>query len=106
MKMTIRNGIFETNSSMTHSLVICTKEEMRKWRNGELFLRRWRDELISKEEMDEEIALETYRKRNDFSSYDEFMSDHGYWELEHDSGEFTTPSGDEMCWVAVYGRNG
>lgn len=106
MKMTIRNGIFETNSSMTHSLVICTKEEMEKWKAGELFLRRWGDELISKEEMDEEIALETYREREDFSSYDEFMSDYGHWELEHDYGEFKTPSGDEMCWVAAYGRDG
>ena len=108
MKMTIRNGIFETNSSMTHSLIICTKEEMEEWRNGELFRRRWgEDRLVTKEEMEKIIANEKeYADRDDFETYDEFMSDHGYWELEHDGGEFTTPSGDEMCWVAAYGRDG
>lgn len=108
MKMTIRNGIFETNSSMTHSLVICAKEEMEKWRNGELFRRRWgEDRLVTKEEMEKIIADEReYADRDDFETYGEFMSDHGYWELEHDSGKFVTPSGDEMCWVAAYGRDG
>ena len=108
MKMTIRNGIFETNSSMTHSLIICTKEEMEEWRNGELFRRRWgEDRLVTKEEMEKIIADEReYADRDDFETYDEFMSDHGYWELEHDGGELTSPSGDEMCWVAAYGRDG
>lgn len=107
MRVTFRNGIFETNSSMTHSIVICTKEEMEKWRNRELFRRRWgEDTLVTKEEMEEIIANERYADRDDFETYDEFMSDHGYWELEHDSGKFVTPSGDEMCWVAAYGRDG
>lgn len=34
----IRNGIFETNSSSTHSLVLCTKEKYDKWQRGELFI--------------------------------------------------------------------
>ena len=107
MKMTIRNGIFETNSSMTHSIVICTKEEMEKWRNRELFHRKWGgDRLVTKQEMEEIIDNERYADRYDFETYDEFMSDYGYWELEHDSGKFVTPSGDEMCWVAAYGRDG
>ena len=35
MKETIRSSVFETNSSSTHSLSICSKEEYDKWRNGE-----------------------------------------------------------------------
>jgi len=32
----VRLGIFETNSSSTHSLVVCTDEELAKWKKGEL----------------------------------------------------------------------
>ena len=32
----IRNGVFETNSSSTHSLTMCTQEEFDKWINGEI----------------------------------------------------------------------
>ena len=31
---TIRLGTFETNSSSTHSMVICSEEEYEKWANG------------------------------------------------------------------------
>lgn len=33
----IRQGAFETNSSSTHSLTICSSEEYTKWENGELY---------------------------------------------------------------------
>ena len=35
MKRQIRRSIFETNSSSTHSICICTEEELDKWENGE-----------------------------------------------------------------------
>lgn len=37
MKITVRYGTFETNSSSTHSLVICTAEEYEMFRSGKLF---------------------------------------------------------------------
>jgi hypothetical protein len=33
----IRQGVFETNSSSTHSLTICSCEEYSKWEDGELY---------------------------------------------------------------------
>lgn len=33
----VRQSIFETNSSSTHSLTMCMKETYEKWRKGELF---------------------------------------------------------------------
>lgn len=36
MRVAIRRGVFETNSSSTHSLTMCMKDEFDKWRNGEL----------------------------------------------------------------------
>ena len=38
MKKQIRYGVFETNSSSTHSLTMCSKDDFDKWKNGELFL--------------------------------------------------------------------
>ena len=108
MKRTIRKGIFETNSSMTHSLVICTKEEMKKWENGDLLYDNWRTgKLFTKDEITEMInAPESHYDRDDFWTYEDFTTDRGYYGLESDGGSFTTPSGDEMEWVAVYGRDG
>ena len=34
----IRNGVFETNSSSTHSLVMCMKNDYDKWVNREVYL--------------------------------------------------------------------
>ena len=38
MRCSIRYNLFETNSSSTHSLVICSRDEFEKWKNGKLFL--------------------------------------------------------------------
>ncbi len=42
----VRSGIFETNSSSTHSLTIVSKEDFEKWKRGELVFNRWDDELV------------------------------------------------------------
>lgn len=33
----VRQGVFETNSSSTHSLIICSKDDFDKWERGEVF---------------------------------------------------------------------
>jgi len=34
---TVRYNVFETNSSASHSLIICTDNELEKWKNGDCF---------------------------------------------------------------------
>ena len=34
MKVQVRRGTFETNSSSTHSLVLCKTDDFKAWRNG------------------------------------------------------------------------
>jgi len=46
----IRRGVFETNSSSTHSLCIASKEDFKKWQNGELVYDSWSDKLVPIEE--------------------------------------------------------
>ena len=45
---TIRKATFETNSSSTHSMVICTQEEYDKWSKGELYASRWENGFKTK----------------------------------------------------------
>lgn len=43
--LNIRYKIFETNSSSTHSIVMCTDEEYKKLRAGELMIAGWESPL-------------------------------------------------------------
>lgn len=49
---TIRKGVFETNSSSTHSICICTDDEFTKWKNGQMYYIYDKDKLITPEEYD------------------------------------------------------
>lgn len=42
---TIRTSVFETNSSSTHSLVILSKEDYKKWENHEVVLNIYNGEI-------------------------------------------------------------
>lgn len=46
MKRQIRCGVFETNSSSTHSLTMCSEEEFEAWKRGEVLLKRWSGEFV------------------------------------------------------------
>lgn len=37
MILQVRQGVFETNSSSTHTLTICTKEDYEDWKHGDKF---------------------------------------------------------------------
>jgi hypothetical protein len=41
----VRQGVFETNSSSTHTLTICSKDDYDKWKRGEVF---WLDNDLYK----------------------------------------------------------
>lgn len=49
MKTQIRFGTFETNSSSTHSLVILSEDEYKKYEDGEIMFDRDGEEVDSKE---------------------------------------------------------
>ena len=57
MKLSVRKGVFETNSSSTHSLTMCSEDEFDQWKNGKLLYDSYNEELISKEEV-----FNAYRK--------------------------------------------
>lgn len=122
----VRNGVFETNSSSTHSLTMMMKSDYEKWQNDELYLYNgsgfgWdfckpeknglytRDETIKfiknnryyKNIEDNEIDYEIIRDC-DFISWD----DEGNEYLESFYEEFVTPSGETIVAFGEYGYSG
>lgn len=42
----IRKNVFETNSSSTHTLAICTEDEYKDWQDGKLLFNKWRETFV------------------------------------------------------------
>ena len=119
----VRQGVFETNSSSTHTLTICSKDDFDKWKHGEVF---WLDNdwgklqtnksFVTPEELEEltEKYNEEEQKRidagdeyaklldmdkvlNELRDYDSWND--SYWDTERSSLEAYTMDD----W---YARNG
>ena len=115
MKKQIRVGVFETNSSMTHALTICTEEQYDKWKNGEIFWDSWDDVLEEKSREELMKEFEEYEYRDRYEGFDEWRrecrglltydEEDGDFYFEHFENHFTTPSGDEMVAFGYYGHD-
>ena len=55
MKQEIRFGVFETNSSSTHSVVLLNDKEYNDWKDGKIRISVYGN-IITQEELEEEIA--------------------------------------------------
>ena len=88
----IRYGVFETNSSSTHSMVVCSEEDYQKWVDGELLYDY--GDLVKREDLPEEYL-------EDYKTYEQFM-DSDYEEV----GEtiHTTPNGEKVHIIYKYGH--
>ena len=70
MKRQIRRGVFETNSSSTHSLTMCSEEEFEAWKRGEVLFQEWGSEnFVSANK------LSDYDKKKASEDYDENKDD-------------------------------
>lgn len=67
----IRRGTFETNSSSTHSITMCKESDFDKWKNGEMYWDRWNESLVSKEEVEKEMAKLKEEFISEHPDYDE-----------------------------------
>lgn len=118
-----RRGVFETNSSMTHSITMCMKSEYDRWENEELWMlvepnyacddnapllmddaemRQWLETRIDKE----------YYDLSDDDVLSRWAREHGYYkwactpcELEWFNDEFTTPAGETIVAFGLYGHD-
>jgi len=121
MLRTIRRCIFETNSSSTHSITMCLKQDYDKWESGEMFLHD--DVLITKEEAIKELKNNKWfnKKNPDFdftdqgmvnealANNDDFQTSEQYWDdeyLEPFEDTYTTPNGEVVVAFGKYGQDG
>lgn len=113
MKRQIRQSVFETNSSSTHSIAICSAEEYEKFKNGELAINDWTNkmmpisQLVHNPDYDEEetgyyIDPANSSYDNEYQDYETFMeSDY----LESYEFPYTTKSGDKIVAFGKYGHD-
>lgn len=123
----IRTGVFETNSSSTHSIVFCTKEEFETWKAGKTYFNEdcWSDSefagnqfvtmdqlrdiaekgkyhpLYNAADVDEEIILGYFS--GEVYTYDDYFHQ---TELEPYEAYYTTPKGEEIVAFGKYGYDG
>ena len=93
---TIRRGVFETNSSSTHSITIVSEEEFEQWKNGKLLHDPWNNELVSIPDED----------HNEITDHDEELETYSDWE-DNESEVYvekhTTKNGDKIVVFGTYG---
>lgn len=78
----IRRGVFETNSSSTHSLTICTEDQYNDWKAGKIFYDAYQEEFIDKVQLtdrEKEMAKKHYKE------YIETLAFHKKWNELNDS---------------------
>lgn len=119
MLINIRQGIFESNSSSTHSMVIGMEDDFKKWEAGELLYYRsynYPNGFYTKEEVITKLKSSPYYHR-DFDNLDEdelmeCLYDYGFVNynqfydneyLETAYNTFTTPKGEKICIICEYG---
>lgn len=136
MKRQVRQGVFETNSSSTHSLTICTEDEYNKWKKGELLFDYWDEEFVNSADTsltddEKESVKEDYNKRKqkywkDWEDLSEKEKEELYAEelkekyseamtydewlddscLETYVHNYTTPNGEKIVAFGRYGYDG
>lgn len=92
----IRKGVFETNSSSTHSLTICTEDEYEAWKKGEFLLDEWNGKLVKTNTVEE-------NDREDCKTFEQWENNN-YMESYFE--RYTSPSGDKIIVFGEYGYDG
>lgn len=125
MKVQVRRGVFETNSSSTHSLTMCSKTDYDKWRDGELLLNdsysfELKGDFVTREDaisalknyeycpddlnFDDEEAVNKELRNCDVYTYDEYSNAND--EYEWFRQEYETKSGEKVVAFGHYGWDG
>ena len=106
----IRCSCFETNSSSTHSINICTEEQYQKWYNNECYYDEYSSRFLTKDELlierpylsvKSEQELEEYLYDNSIYNFDSFI--YHYEDLDFYHEQYVTPKGENITVFGYYG---
>lgn len=105
MKINIRQGVFETNSSSMHSLCICSADDYDKWKNGELLYDLYNEALIEDSDEIQQERKECKEKgyANGYMNYNEYSDYTSYLEVYEEF--YKSKSGDDIVAFGYYGYN-
>lgn len=94
----IRQGVFETNSSSTHNLTMCSDEEYKKLESGELMVGMWSGKLkpTSQVVLDDELGW--------YTTLEKFKD--SYSHLDHFHDTYETKNGEVIHAFGYYGYDG
>jgi len=98
----VRHGVFETNSSSTHSITLCKKSEYDAWRNGEIYLNDgwWSKELENKDKkfLTKEEAIKLISDSGHYEDTDLYsLDEEELWEIFYEEGIYNTEMYGDMC---------
>lgn len=80
MKVTVRQGTFETNSSSTHSLSVYSTERFNAFKNGELYIDAYNDAFVSEDELQERYNASVTDKED--YPIEDWMLDEGIYSYD------------------------
>jgi hypothetical protein len=111
MSRTIRVGVFETNSSSTHSLTIVSQEEFELWKKGKMLFDADNDCLVKNTTIDdcEENDCDKCKCFEGCKEGNDELQTYERWErcdLETFEEYHTTKSGDKIVVFGRYGYDG
>ena len=98
----IRKNVFETNSSSTHSLTMCTEAEYEKWKDGKLIYDRWEHALIEVTDEIKKYREESYAL-NGSHEYGRYQTEEEYWEHVEEYYETFCHSYNDTVAFGYYG---
>ena len=124
----IRRNVFETNSSSTHSITMCTEQDYIKFSRGDVYLVDWKSApksmmtfeevmefLESNKLMDIEDAenVKSYYSKKDMKLVEEYLAEYRVYTLntfncsnfEEFYDEYRTPSGETVVAFGYYGED-
>lgn len=104
MKMQIRKGVWETNSSSVHAICMCSQSDFDKWKKGEMIYDEWNEELVPTKDAildEDDEEYEDYR----YYTYDDFFNDYDKMEFETYSDTFDTANGETVVAFGYYGHD-
>jgi len=110
---TIRVGIFETNSSTSHSLTLCTEEEYQKYLSGELVINTARGGLYTLRDALGEILfnylLETgeiknKKKLREALDYRRYLLHESQNNADIITKALKTKTGEQVIGISIYGE--
>lgn len=114
----VRQGLFETNSSSTHSMTIVPKKEFEEWIDGKAVFDYWEDEIISLEKLRKnnfdsrckyDSCEECLQENNHCCNDSKYKTYNGYYDdlyMESYERKYKTENGDEIVIFGYYGYDG